>query len=896
MRLLIRFFCWFGRRLLSLRYKIEVRGKEQLTHKHLDLSEGVLFLPNHPAILDPLILVLYFWPRFSFRPLVIEYIYRTPGLYLIMKWLKALPVPNFESSVNELKLKQAEESMDAVVEGLRKKQAFLLYPSGRVKHTGKEVIGGASAVHSLLQKAPQANLVLVRTTGLWGSIFSRAYTSYTPLVRKTAIRSFGILLKNLIFFAPRRRIVLEIETNPLSFPRTTTRVELNRYLEKWYNQYPTPEGDRVEEEPLMQVSHHFLFSKFPKQMVLLTEKKAKESRKKVPLEIRQAVFQELAQLAQKPVDEIEESQQLAIDLGLDSLNLAHLIAYLGEHYSVKEVYPEQLQTVQDVLQVAIGEKESYREEEVPDSFAWPEEGGRPSAEAPCGRTIPEAFLISCRRMGDFAACADNLVGVVSYKKLKLMILVLAEKFRAMPGKHIAILLPASVGSYLVILAVLFAGKIPVMLNWTLGAKYLKDTLQQTHSEMVISSWRFLERMSYVEFGEITPKIRFLEDIRKKISLGAKAKAFFCSLLPSSLLLRVLKLHRIKEEEPAVILFTSGTETVPKGVPLSHRNLLKNQHGAMQCVRLKQSDTLLGILPPFHSFGFSVAGLFPLLAGVRVAFSPDPTDSFALAKAVDRWKATVICSAPSFLKGLLHVATKQQLKTLTLFVTGAEKTPEELFHKVKALGKNKILIQGYGITECAPILTLNRPNLPIVGVGQPIPGVEIRTIHPETKVPLPEGKEGEICVRGPNVFAGYLGEVGSPFIEIEGKMWYRTGDLGYIEEKGNLILSGRIKRFTKIGGEMISLGSIEDGLNQAFPIGGDKIHFAACASEEKEGTSLIVFTTESTSEKEMNRALKEAGFSRLVKIQRAIQLDEIPLTGTGKIDYRKLQSMIHMGKA
>jgi long-chain-fatty-acid--[acyl-carrier-protein] ligase len=316
---------------------------------------------------------------------------------------------------------------------------------------------------------------------------------------------------------------------------------------------------------------------------------------------------------------------------------------------------------------------------------------------------------------------------------------------------------------------------------------------------------------------------------------------------------------------------------------------------MQCVVFKSSDVIYGILPPFHSFGFSVAGLFAFVSGTRIAFYPDPTDGFALAEGIHRWKVTVFCSAPSFLKGLFYAAEPEQLMSIRYFVCGAEKAPPELFKKVENLGSHGKLIEGYGITECSPIITISRPNLPPKGVGRILPNLQIRTIHPETQEPLPEGTEGEICVRGPSVFHGYLDHPRTPFIDLDGQKWYRTGDLGHLESDGSLILSGRLKRFTKLGGEMISLGAVEQALVshflQAKKMTADLPSIAICADERSGKPLLIVFTTLDIEKEEANRILEQAGFSRLIKISKVEKIDAIPLLGVGKTDYRKLQGMI-----
>jgi long-chain-fatty-acid--[acyl-carrier-protein] ligase len=288
------------------------------------------------------------------------------------------------------------------------------------------------------------------------------------------------------------------------------------------------------------------------------------------------------------------------------------------------------------------------------------------------------------------------------------------------------------------------------------------------------------------------------------------KGLFLARKSPQALLKTLGLDKKKEDDQAVILFTSGTESLPKAVPLSHKNLLSDIRSAFSLVKFYPDDILYGVLPPFHSFGFSVTGVMPSLLGLKIFYAPDPTDAHGMANDIMHWKPTLFCCAPSFTKVLFRVAEPKMLQSIRLFITGAEKTPPELFDYVKKLGPNKILIEGYGITECGPIVTLDRPEKPPKGVGEPIPGVELCVIDESLKI-LPQGKEGEICIRGPNVFNGYLGKSPNPFIEIQEKKWYRSGDRGHIDSDGALILSGRLKRFIKIGGEMVSLAGLEEEL-------------------------------------------------------------------------------------
>ena len=888
--------CFFGRLLFSLRYRFEIRGMERLNKENLNRKGGILFLPNHPAHIDPILIVLNLWPKFHMRPLVVEYVYRQTFVHMLMKLVNAIPISNFETSINELKLKKVRESLDLISKGLKKKQNFLLYPSGRLKHTGKEILAGASSAHSLMQENPDANVVMIRTTGLWGSRFSRAITGTSSDLTKNFLKGFLILLKNGIFFTPRRRVRMEILPNPKDLLLKESRLEFNRYLEDWFNRYPDEKGEIVDTEPLKLVSYSYFRREVP-EVVCLKKKKKDDHKGKILPKMQKEIVQEIVRISGYAKGDVKLDMNLALDLGFDSLDIAQLVGFLNDYYDVGEIHPEDLQTVRGVMEIAEMKRKTEREFQVSKGIKWPEETGRFRPDIPCGKTIQEAFLCSCDRMGKFAACADDIVGVLSYAKLKKMALVLAQRLKKMPSQNVAIMLPASCAAYIVILACLLANKTPVMLNWTLGSRYLNRMMQATGSKVVISSWKFLERLSCVEFGEWTDKFQLLEDIKKSLTPAEKLRGVFLSMKSAYGTLRSLGLYDKKEEQIAAILFTSGSEAFPKGVPLSHKNILSNQAAALQCVNLHASDTIFGILPPFHSFGFSVAGLLPILVGMRVAFYPDPTDSFALAEGIVRWNITLFCSAPSFLKGVLSTASKKDLEKVRIFVTGAEKAPRELFDEVKKIGKKNVLIEGYGITECSPILTLNRPSLPPVGVGQLVPGIEFITIHWQTKEALSDPhKEGEICVRGPNVFKGYLGEEKSPFVEAYGKQWYRTGDLGYMDEQGNIILSGRLKRFAKIGGEMISLGGMEEVISQELLQREQKDEqvgpfIAVCADEKEVKSSIILFTTLDLDKKQVNEILKNAGFSRLVRIAIIKKLDEIPISGAGKTDYRSLQRMI-----
>ncbi|MFA5250571.1 MAG: AMP-binding protein [Parachlamydiales bacterium] len=887
-RWIVGFLCQIIWLFFRFRYRIKVVGKKKLKSRFFNRRAGVLFLPNHPALIEPVFLFTLLWPRFRLRPLVVEYIYRQKSFRFFMRLAKAISVPDLDTSMNEVKIIKTEKAIKEIAHGLKHKENYLLYPSGRLKGSGKEVLGGSSAAHKLIQEVEGVNLVLVRVSGLWGSSFSRAYTPGSPDFKKVLFARLKNLAASALFFLPKRRVLIELEMAGEDFPRQGSRLEINRYLENWYNQYPDGEK-RVETEPLRRLSYSCFKEKLLKPF--LPEKKNDELPAAYSFEAEAAVLTELKRM-QPDLPRIDPGMSLASDLGLDSLDIAELITFLNVRFHIKEAHPEEMLTVKDLIAIASGGKRKKKSKTASSSHSWPLETICKLRE-PEGKTLFEAVLKTADRLKGQSALGDDLVGVLSYSQMKRAALALALEFKKLPGKYIGILLPASVGADLAILASMLSGKVPVMMNWTVGSRFLNHMVELTKVKAVISSWRFLERLSGVEFGSVAEKLVLLEDIKDAMGLATKLKAAFLAQLKTPALVQRLNLETISEKDEAVVLFTSGTEANPKGVPLSHKNILFDLKSAFSCVEFSDREIMLGVLPPFHSFGFTVAGLFPLLCGMRVAYSPDPTDSYAIAEAISRWKATLFCSAPSFLKGLFSAASEQQLKTMRLFVSGAEKTPQEFFTKVKMMGKE--LIEGYGITECSPVLAIRRPGEASLGVGRLLPGVEMITVHPETKEVLPFHTEGEICVFGDNIFNGYLGEKKDPFLVYEGKRWYCTGDLGYMDKEGYLILSGRLKRFIKIGGEMVSLGAIEETLLKYLE--GKKLSFEgaplALVASEKEGGkgALVLFTVLDLDKNELNLFLKQAGFGQIVKISQVCKLEQIPLMGTGKTDYRFLQQMV-----
>ncbi|MBA3958436.1 MAG: AMP-binding protein [Parachlamydiaceae bacterium] len=899
MKTIFRFLmAFFMRIVLWFRYRIEVKGLELLNKETLNKPGGVLFLPTHPTVfVDATSISIALWNKYPLRPLIVEYMYQLPIVNWVMKFLDALPIPSFTESSNSLKRKQAEKVLNEVMAGLRNKENFLIFPAGHVKSSAYEAIDGASAVHRIVQETPEANVVLVRVKGLWGSSFSRALIGKSPPLFATMLEGAKYVFKNLLFFTPRRRVIIEFMPAPADFPYHAGRIEFNRYLEAWYNQ---PDGLLSQKgtspgDSLVLVSYSLWSDVFPE--VWQPGSAGDDSLKlsEIPADVQRKVKAKITELLNISPETIQPQMSLTTDLGMDSLDVAEMLAFLQDQYDISHLSPNDLTSVLKVMALASGaaKTEGSTEEDFTDISAWLQPVAKKRIQLAEGDTIPEVFLNNCSRMGKGIACSDMRAGIVTYSQMKLRTIILAEYIRTLPGKYVGILLPASVAATTTILACQLAGKVPLMVNWTVGSRHLKAVADLSKVQVVLSSWAFIDRLKNVDFTGMEEMLVMLEDVRSKITLKDKVKAFILSRLPTKSILKALKADKINKNDEAVLLFTSGTENLPKGVPLSHNNILSNQRAMLEGMALYSDDIVLGILPPFHSFGFTISGLTGLLSGAKVAYSPDPTDAKRLAQAFAHWHATIICGAPSFVKGMIKAAFREQLATMRLCITGAEKMPPDLIHALEHLGKADCLYEGYGITECSPVLTFNPIGKPRIGVGRPLSNVELLIVDLNTHAPLGVGQQGLILARGPNIFQGYLPGPASPFVTVNNQEWYVTGDLGSLDEQGNLTISGRLKRFLKVGGEMVSLASIEEALSQAALKHGwansDEGPILAVSGKEIPGEKpkITLFCRFAMNVDDVNKTLRESGFSNLVKVTSVVEMKEIPLMGSGKVNYRLL---------
>ncbi len=890
-RMTFGLLCKAVRLLLRLRYKVKVKGFDKV----LSLKgsyPGILFLPNHPAEIDPVILMSVIGPDFFPRSVVVEHFYYLKWFKKILDFSRVIPIPCLEESAGGWKKKQLTRSLERIQKEIVTGENYIIYPAGKLKHGAKEKIGGASFVHTLVRNNPKIPIALVRITGLWGSSFSTYGKNTSPDFGRTLAKGFKELLKAGLFFLPKRAVTLEFEIAE-GLARAEDRLTFNRNLESWYNRYP----DEGEEKALL-VPYSFWHKKED------VEKEARfvgdESPVEIDPRIESEVITHIASLSKTPKQKIARASYLAFDLGLDSLDLADIQAFLDKRYDVRIDSLKTLEKVSDILKV-IAEKNrgtgAEKKQDVKVITGWFESRKRKRLAFSKAGVISEAFLDNCDRMGSLTACADANAGALSYKQCKKIVLILADRFKRLPGEKVGVLLPSSVSTYLSVLALLLAGKVPVMLNWTGGRTGLNHAKKIADFQSTITSKKFLNKLSTEDFGDVEDTFVFLEEVKEELTVVQKLKGLFLSLYPSKALMK--RFGACKDpEKPAVVLFTSGTESLPKAVPLYHRHLLSNQKAAFALSGLTEEDSLHGVLPPFHSFGFSLTGLFPLLCGLKVFYAPDPTDGFGMGFDIRDMKLTTICLAPSFIRNLFAVTDPAVLQSLRLIVSGAEKPSPDLPVFVKENLPLADWREGYGITECSPIVSLQPRKGEPKGVGQVLQGLEVCVINPVSLEKLSEGSEGEFCIWGDGVFDGYLNVQSDPFIMIDGKRWYRSGDIGRIDGQKNIYLIDRLKRTIKIGGEMISLAHVEQELLHAtkdffrytsFELGsGPYLALVATRSEKPE---LVLFTVIDLSVEEVNRALRESGASRLVKIARTITVPLIPLTGTGKVHYRELEEKL-----
>ena len=463
--------------------------------------------------------------------------------------------------------------------------------------------------------------------------------------------------------------------------------------------------------------------------------------------------------------------------------------------------------------------------------------------------------------------------------------------------RVGILLPASVAAALVNLAASIAGRTTVNLNFTAGRAGMESAARQAGLRTVVTSRAFLEKAKLELLEGIAPI--WLEDIASGITRGDRFKALALAwLAPIRYLEKAAGASRTPSvDDAATIIFSSGSTGEPKGVVLSHFNIDSNVEAITQMFRVQPTDRFLGILPLFHSFGYTSLWL-ACNSGMGTIFHANPLDAATIGVLVERYRATILLATPTFLQLYQKRCAPAQFGSLRLVIAGAEKLSPGIAEAFEDRFGIRPL-EGYGMTECAPVVAVSAPDYRAPGffqpgsrrgyVGQPLPGVCVRVVHPESFEPVEAGNEGMLLVKGPNIMQGYLGRDDLTAAAIRDG-WYITGDIGLMNEDGFLKITGRLSRFSKIGGEMVPHGRVEDALHEA--IGSEAQVFAVTAvGDPRKGERLAVLhTLDDARVREAIANVGKAGLPNLFIPRRDdfIKVEAIPMLGTGKLDLRAIK--------
>lgn len=499
-------------------------------------------------------------------------------------------------------------------------------------------------------------------------------------------------------------------------------------------------------------------------------------------------------------------------------------------------------------------------------------------------TIFDAFIEARKRFGGGTAIlVDGDERVLSYDQILLSSLALGHALKkgTERGESVGIMLPTGAGAVLAFLAVSAYGRVPAMLNFTSGAASLRSALRTAQVKRVVTARRFIELgklEGIVAELQHAADIVYLEDVRETLGIADKLAAAIGRYAPS--LVKVQSPH----QSPAVILFTSGTEGEPKGVALSHFNILANVLQMQSHVALSTDDVFFNPLPTFHSMGLTGGAILPLLTGMKVVLHPTPLQPREILSRIRATRATILCSTDTFISQYARTGREGDLDSLRFAVCGAEKVRDE----TRALLRQKYgveVMEGYGVTEASPVVALGQIGVARPGIVGPLmQGMEAR-LEPVDGVT----DAGRLFLRGPNIMLGYIKPDQPGLIHPPKDGWHDTGDVVSIAEDGTIAFKGRLKRFAKIGGETVSLTTVESCASALWP---DYSHAAVAIPDGRKGEQIVLVTTcPDAARSDFVAWVHDNGVQELATPRHFLVVDEIPVMGTGKTNYTKVQKTV-----
>jgi acyl-[acyl-carrier-protein]-phospholipid O-acyltransferase / long-chain-fatty-acid--[acyl-carrier-protein] ligase len=497
--------------------------------------------------------------------------------------------------------------------------------------------------------------------------------------------------------------------------------------------------------------------------------------------------------------------------------------------------------------------------------------------------LHETFVRTAKRHEKKLAIVDRATNQrVDYKSVLIRALILADKLRGVDEGFVGVMVPTSAGCIYATLAVLLSGRTPVMINYSTGAEEnCREAQRRLAFQTILTSRALLERIKC----PVVDGMLCLEDVARSVSKLEKLKGAFRATLSAERI--IARLPQGSDGDHAVILFTSGSEREPKAVPLSHANLASNIEGMSQAVDFTSDDVMLANLPLFHVFGLTVNMWLPLAYGMTVVTYPNPLEFKSICSAIRDERVTVMVGTPAFLTGYLQKSDPGDFAGVRLVITGADKCPESLRrgfwdrHRV-------ILLEGYGTTETSPVISVNTPQHNRPGsVGRALPNVQVRIEHYDTGEACRVNEIGKVLVKGPSVMKGYFDDFEATSMHLR-HGWYDTGDMGYMDDDGYLWHVGRLRRFLKIAGEMVSLVKVEDVLERLLPD-----DCACCVVEVPDalrGARIVAAVTSQVDEKLVLSQMAES-LPRIALPKQFVVLPELPKMSSGKLDFRRITEIV-----
>ena len=515
------------------------------------------------------------------------------------------------------------------------------------------------------------------------------------------------------------------------------------------------------------------------------------------------------------------------------------------------------------------------------------------------RPLPRTFLYTARRHPFRFAMADGQTPKLTFFAALARTLFLARRLRkTWQGQEmVGVLLPPSIPGALVNLAAMLMGKVPVNLNYTASNETLESCARQCNLKTVITARAFLERVHVQPPAETI----FLEDVAQKPRFSERLGAALACLLPPRSVQKYAGAERkTRLEDIATIIFSSGSTGEPKGVVLTHYNVASNVEQLNQVFLLHSNDRIMGILPFFHSFGFTGTLCLPAATGIGVVFHPNPLDSRVIGALVNKYAVTMLLATPTFLNAYTRRCEPEQFGSLRFVMAGAEKLPDRIAQAFEDRFGIRPL-EGYGCTECSPAVTVNTIDFRAASfrqvgakrgsIGHPLPGMTVKIIDPETLQTLAVNQPGLLLVRGPNVMQGYLNQPEKTAAVLRDG-WYNTGDIAMLDEDGFLRVTDRLSRFSKIGGEMVPHIKVEDKLHE-LAAATEQLFVVTAVPDERKGERLMVLHT--LPEEKLKETLELLAKCDLPALWRPrpdqfVRVEKLPYLGTGKLDLRRAREL------